>query len=260
MADLVKSTLELIESVEDRAESDLSDILMSAMDELATSLKMNGRFTSLPVSSTKTMIDKMIDIWAMSVDGEAEILQGEFKNVFMPLESKQDRAVELQRIIDNYFAQFGSTRVLNVIQHTENQARNFINKGMMSGRSQEETLKLFIDSIPQVASNRAKVITGTEAHTITQFASQILAERSETVLAKIWNTAADGKVRGFPASSAASAFNHRAMNKIKAVLKQKFLIPRGNGGIEALLFPGDPSGSAGNVINCRCVQTFERTG
>jgi hypothetical protein len=42
------------------------------------------------------------------------------------------------------------------------------------------------------------------------------------------------------------------MNGAKVGEKEFFKVPF-NGGIEKVLFPGDPkNGSAGNVINCRC--------
>jgi hypothetical protein len=44
-----------------------------------------------------------------------------------------------------------------------------------------------------------------------------------------------------------STFDHYNMNQIRVPLDKPFNVSGQN-----LMFPGDPNGSAGNVINCRC--------
>ncbi len=52
-------------------------------------------------------------------------------------------------------------------------------------------------------------------------------------------------------------FNHKAANGQRVKRREKFAIKRKKGGVELLDFPGDPKGSPGNIINCRCVMVFE---
>ena len=60
---------------------------------------------------------------------------------------------------------------------------------------------------------------------------------------KEWVTALDDKVR----DGSSSEFDHTAAHGEAVELKAAF---EATG--ESLEFPGDPGGSAGNIINCRC--------
>jgi hypothetical protein len=91
-------------------------------------------------------------------------------------------------------------------------------------------------------------IARTETTAAANYASSIAGSVSGIVLEKVWISAADNRTRRPPASE----FNHMVMNGAKVGEKEFFKVPF-NGGIEKVLFPGDPkNGSAGNVINCRC--------
>ena len=41
------------------------------------------------------------------------------------------------------------------------------------------------------------------------------------------------------------------MNLVKVPADQPFKVPS-KSGVQDMMYPGDPNGSAGNVINCRC--------
>jgi len=69
--------------------------------------------------------------------------------------------------------------------------------------------------------------------------------RQNDIEKKEWLTALDEKVRGLKPGD---RYNHVAANG-QAVLIDKPFIVSG----QALDHPGDPKGSAGNIINCRCV-------
>lgn len=66
-------------------------------------------------------------------------------------------------------------------------------------------------------------------------------------LDKVWISAIDSRTRRPPKSE----FNHLIMNGVKVDQDDDFDVPF-NGGFQKMAFPGDPRGSAGNVINCRC--------
>ena len=50
-------------------------------------------------------------------------------------------------------------------------------------------------------------------------------------------------------------FDHRAMDGKLRRMDQPFMVPS-TFGSEPLQFPGDPAGSAGNIINCRCTIAY----
>lgn len=65
------------------------------------------------------------------------------------------------------------------------------------------------------------------------------------VPSRTWITAGDEKVRSY----ADSPYSHLEANGQEQPMKSPFIV-----GGEQLMYPGDPNGSAGNVINCRCIE------
>jgi len=85
--------------------------------------------------------------------------------------------------------------------------------------------------------SRAKTITRTEGHRIQQTSSrdaQYAAKAKGADVVKQWDAALDGRTRD----------SHRMVDGEIKELDEKF----SNG----LMFPGDPSGDAAEVVNCRC--------
>lgn len=95
--------------------------------------------------------------------------------------------------------------------------------------------------------NRADVIAQTECnrhYNSSLLAHGLLVERQDGgVYMKEWQTQTDGRER---------EAHLRADHQVR-VLHQPYTVDD-----EPLLFPGDPTGSPENVINCRCGQTIKR--
>jgi uncharacterized protein with gpF-like domain len=94
--------------------------------------------------------------------------------------------------------------------------------------------------------NRAKVIARTEtnrAWNAGQLAAAQYYEPTSTRWVKVWDTDVDSHER---------ASHRRADGQVRS-LSDTFQV-----GGEDLRFPGDPSGSPGNVINCRCKMTIRK--
>ena len=101
---------------------------------------------------------------------------------------------------------------------------------------------------------RAARIARTEGHTSSQFAGQAQMDQLGLDYRKRWVSVQDARTR-----DREDAFNHRAANGQTVPRNEQFKIKKQGGGFELLDFPGDPKGSAGNIINCRCVQVYEIT-
>jgi hypothetical protein len=91
-------------------------------------------------------------------------------------------------------------------------------------------------------------IARTETTAAANYASTIVSKTSGIVQQKKWLSAEDSRTRRTPKAE----FNHFAMNGVKVEENENFFVPTKFGGVEELRFAGDPKGSAGNVINCRC--------
>jgi len=85
--------------------------------------------------------------------------------------------------------------------------------------------------------NRAVVIARTEVIGASNWATFEAYTQSEVVALKEWLTTVDGRQR--PA--------HEDANNQAVPLKEPFIVDG-----EELMYPGDPAGSAENIIQCRC--------
>jgi uncharacterized protein with gpF-like domain len=126
-------------------------------------------------------------------------------------------------------------------------------QGSQNAESTEQIAKRVDDILTFTGSenweNRAKVIAQTETNRHfngSMLAHGLLREQAgESSLMKRWDTVMDNKER----------LEHREANNDVQPLNQPFIV-----GEEPLLFPGDPTGSPWNVINCRCSLRIEKAG
>lgn len=86
-----------------------------------------------------------------------------------------------------------------------------------------------------LSRHRARVIARTETHTASQAANSEAAAATGLQLRKVWISAGDARD------------DHSSADGQTVAMKDPFDV-----GGERLMYPGDPSGSAENVINCRC--------
>jgi hypothetical protein len=93
------------------------------------------------------------------------------------------------------------------------------------------------------------------------YASQEVAKTSPFPMNKRWISVYDARTRDFgEADGEVDQFNHRAMNEVTVGPDELFAVPKTGGGFEMMAGPGDPNGSAANVINCRCALIYRRVG
>lgn len=86
-------------------------------------------------------------------------------------------------------------------------------------------------------------IARTETTAAANHAATISANVSGVLMEKVWISSKDARTRRPPNSR----YNHLAMNGVRVDEGEKFNV---NG--DMVLYPGDPKGAEGNVINCRC--------
>ena len=89
---------------------------------------------------------------------------------------------------------------------------------------------------------RANLISRTETHRVASFANEAVAENMRIAgTVKEWVAIQDERTR----------ITHAFASGQTVPLEEQFIV-----GGEKLKFPGDPKGSAGNTINCRCVVVY----
>ena len=112
-----------------------------------------------------------------------------------------------------------------------------VTRGIASGMSYNDIARN-ISNVSKAPLSRAKTIVRTEGHRIQQASTKDAQQEAKSKgadVVKQWDSTLDGKTRP----------SHKKVDGEIRELDEKF----SNG----LDYPGDPSGKAGEVVNCRCV-------
>ena len=128
-------------------------------------------------------------------------------------------------------------RITEVTETTRDQIIRAVRKGYEDGLGQRGTASYILDLVPQISSYRAEMIARTETHGAANYGSQEAAKQTGLPLSREWLAAADDRTRE----------THREANGQVVGMDDTFRV-----GDSDLAFPGDPSGPADEVINCRC--------
>jgi hypothetical protein len=167
---------------------------------------------------------------------------------FSVYESKRDF---LSTLVSEFIMEVGFSRVKSISETTMNDLRKIVEDSLEN----EDPVVVILARILTARMRsrwRADTIARTEVHNAAMFASKRSAEliqiQSGKTLTKRWIPTKDERTR----------FSHAQMSTHKPIfLDSKFKVGRPDGGVDLMDRPGDPNGSAGNVINCRCVMIYE---
>lgn len=221
----------------------LEDTLAAIMDQMLSSYERTRQLTLPEQEATNQLIDAMNIGWAAGIGfGVSEFVA-----------QKQDTSLGI-RALTGYMREHGAARARLVGRTTIRQITDQIVRGQRQGLTPVQIAKDLLNRVPAMALTRAKIIAATEIHSAIQFGAYQAALASGKTLIKIWNTVEDDRVRDF---GSAPGFSHRAMQGTSVALERGFSVPHSNGTFESLLYPGDPAGSPGNIINCRCFVTYK---
>lgn len=138
-----------------------------------------------------------------------------------------------------------------ITQTTRNQIQQYLLKSVEEGLTLPETIKLLRTA--GITDYRAEMIARTETGRAANIGSMVGTAATGLVTIKEWIAARDNRTRRVPRDQ----FDHYHMDGIKIPFDEKFNVKSKNGGFEQMLHPCDSSGSAGDVINCRCTLGYE---
>ena len=148
-------------------------------------------------------------------------------------------------------------RITNISETTRNNVTAAVNRGYDEGLTRVEIAKNILEAAPGIAKWRGPLIARTETHGAANAGAVAAATETGLKLEREWISVEDDRTRRTTGKGPAE-YDHAAMNgkTIPNVDGAMFQVPMLSGGTEGIPFPGDPSGSAGNVINCRCATGF----
>lgn len=135
-------------------------------------------------------------------------------------------------------------KIVKIFKSTRKNIVQIIDRVMEEGGSNREIATAIRAMTDEKTKFEALRIARTETHTVAMKATSTAMESTGLKYTKEWVSAMDSRTRTTP-------FNHVAANG-ETVGKDKYYERTG----ESLFYPGDTNGSAGNVINCRCVEIY----
>lgn len=155
----------------------------------------------------------------------------------VPLVIPVDQAAAVKAVLTDSKVSNGLYAALGVdVAKLKKSIAQEISRGIASSLSYADIARN-ISSVSKAPLSRAKTIARTEGHRIQQTSSrdaQYAAKKKGADVLKQWDAALDGRTRD----------SHARVDGEIRELDEKF----SNG----LMFPGDPSGGAAEVVNCRC--------
>lgn len=219
--------------VAERALAKRADAIMRAWAEAAARAHDAGvGMEVVAVFYSGRMNTLMLTAWQIQAQAGAEKLR---------LELGLD--IANQGLTRRTIEQYADKRTQTIVQNYRQQINDALAKTVAEGQGQAVGGKA-IRELVDITRAQANRIARTETHAAYQAGSHAQAEDfADTGLPmlKIWMAGGDERTR--PA--------HQEANGQTVPIDQPFVVDG-----EQLMHPGDPAGSAGNVINCRCAMGY----
>lgn len=215
----------------------------------------NIRFDDMTESNYKTIIKEAINDIDLSdpylaIYNQVGAANGRRMGVIINDESKAFQfslfITQFESLINVFFGKYGVNRITSI-------AETFFEDivSLLETRTQRElTMRQAAKEVQKLVNKRnfyrwqAMRIARTESTAAANYGGLIAGQVSGFVMEKIWIAGLDERTR----TSHANADGQRVLIHEDFILE----MPTLDGTTEPLMYAGDPSASAGNVINCRC--------
>lgn len=139
--------------------------------------------------------------------------------------------------------------VVPITKTTVKQIHNILQIANQNGWGVDKTVSALRHT--DITRQRAELIVRTETMKAANAGAMIGAAEVGFMVQKEWLSAQDNRTRRIPRDQ----YDHLHMRGIRVGFTERFIVPSTKS-IDAMLYPGDPEGSAGNVCNCRCTLAF----
>jgi len=221
--------------------------IQKTMNKLANSYNSSNYVNeSILVEHKKSLQKILIRLYSDSIEAIGEKQFNSIKKSRNIIYEKKDALQDFQDLSIDYILEKGAILSTQLTDTTRKDVQNIIAKGIEAGLSTNEITKFIKDKARIKSTSRADLISRTEVHSAANWSSiestQSISDELNIELKKVWNTTEDERTRS----------SHRMADGQKVDMNESFLVNN-----EKLMYPGDSSGSASNVINCRCFLTYE---
>jgi|DEB0MinimDraft_6_1074348.scaffolds.fasta_scaffold10036_2 hypothetical protein len=220
--------------------------IQKTMNKLADSYNLNNYISeSILLDHKKSLQKILMRLYSDSIESISEKQFNSIKKSRNIIYEKKDALQDFEELSIDYILKKGADLSVQLTDTTRKDVQNIIAEGIKDNLSSKEIAK-FIKEKAGISRSRAELISRTEVHSSANWASiestQSISNELNIEFKKVWNTTEDERTRS----------SHRKADGQKVDMDESFLVND-----EKLMYPGDSSGSASNVINCRCFLTYE---
>lgn len=153
----------------------------------------------------------------------------------------------IQEFVESECGELITLSIKNEFEDIVNVAQKSVSIAGKQGLGAIDTMKLILGNYDRMHEFKAQRIARTEVMRASNQGSYIGAQESGRDLEKVWLATQDDRTR----DGSESDYNHLDMDDVAVNRDEPFNVSGEN-----MMFPGDPNGSAGNTINCRCAVSF----
>lgn len=215
----------------------LASEIARASTAMVDQFKATGRAPDLPEWHERAIDGTYQEIASMSIEmfGERVVDQG--KSLGKVIETKSFREFFIRLAQEYLGLEMIRRRITSVTETTRQQIVNQIKIGQQAGEGIDAIARRITGNIPFISRQRGALIARTETHGAANYGADGAARATGLDVRKEWVAASDERTRS----------SHESADGQVVPMDQPFRV-----GGELLMFPGDPAGSGGNIINCRC--------
>ena len=169
---------------------------------------------------------------------------------FIKGQIKSERNDKWTWVIAEYLKTNGLDKVsIEITDTLKEKIRQEILKGTAEGLGTDQIVRNLKQA--EFPKWMAKRIVRTEMNKAANMGAMVAAADLNVQINKEWMSATDDRTRRIPRND----YDHLHMNGIQVGFDDRFVVPSTKT-IDAMLFPGDPEASVGNIVNCRCTVVF----
>ncbi len=155
------------------------------------------------------------------------------------LECKAEIDDGYEEAVSMFVRRWGARKATQISNTSRVKIQRVITKGTTEGLDERAMGRLIMERVGgSMGARRARTIARTEAHSASQDAAFELVQASGIDVTKEWIAVEDERTRE----------DHLEVNGTELPMHEHFKV-----GDSEMLYPGDPTGLAEEVINCRCV-------
>ena len=227
---------------------DITSELKEALKDVQTTTDIEGAVERLQLSVN--VRDYVTRLYVHTGVGMAKKIKKDLTSASKKTNFDSDIDIWTEQMIDFVNGRCGE-KIASITRQNyadiERITRNAIMAGTEEGLGAGQLARLIVKEQGNIATWRALRIARTEVVSASNEGAMLGADSTGIEVKKIW------LATGAPGPSGYMRDDHDMMDGEEANMNEPFILPDGT----QLMFPGDPSGPAEHVINCRCAVAFE---